>query len=160
MSHINIKLTVGILFFFLLFSPSIIMGYDGKNSDKSLDQVMMSFINAMVRKDKNTVLSFFSERIPCKWVYYEIATTKPLYVNYFYYKNLANDFKNEKGHYNHFFDEPNHYTYLSNFDRNVMWKKKGKNTFVHPESDFGTTYIKWHRVNGRWVISEMGDSGP
>ena len=84
----------------------IIMGYDGKNSDKSLDQVMMSFINAMVRKDKNTVLSFFSERIPFKWVYYEIATTKPLYVNYFYYKDLANDFKNEKGHYNHFLMSP------------------------------------------------------
>ena len=158
MRHTTVRMILGFLVFLLWLSPVICLSYDGNAGTP--DKVMISFINAMVSKDSNKVLSFFSKKTPYKWVFYEIGTTKPLYVRYISYQDLAKDFKTKTGRYHSFFDDPNGYTYQVNFKRNKMWKKKGKNTFVAPDSDFDTTYIKWKRENGQWVISEMGDSGP
>ena len=160
MRYIKINIILGLTVLFLFSSREISIGSDGKANVGSSDQAMRIFINAMASRDKNTVLSFFSEKVLCKNVFYEIGTTKPMHTGYIYFKKLATDFKNNTGYYNTFFQKPNGYTYLSNFKRNVMWKKKGDNTFVHPHSDFGTTYIKWKWVDGKWVIYEIGDTGP
>ena len=154
----TVKAILGTFVLLLMIFPIICLGYDG--NAETPDKAMMSFINAMVSKDSNKVLSFFSKKTPYKKIFYEIGTTKPLYVNYHSYQDMAKDFKSKTGAYHVFFDEPKGYTYQANFKRNEMWKKKGKSTFVAPHSDFGTTYIKWKRENGKWVISEMGDTGP
>ena len=160
MRQTRINIILGLALLLLFSSREICLGFNGKANIRSSDQAMRIFINAMASRDKNTVLSFFSEKVPCKKVFYMIGTTKPMYTGYIYYSKLAADFRNNTGYYNTFFQKPNGYTYLSNFKRNVMWKNKGNNTFVHPHSDFGTTYIKWRLIDGKWKIIELGDSGP
>lgn len=134
--------------------------YDGPAAGKDLDKTMKSFIDAMVRKDKSAVLSFFSQSSPWKYVSYEIGTVKVTGTSMVSYAVMAKDFANKKGWYGFFFHEPNGYTFQVNFQKGVMWKKKGADTFVYPQSHLDKTYIKWKQEGGKWVIQEIGETTP
>ena len=76
------------------------------------------------------------------------------------YEVMAKDFAAQKGWYGFFFNEPNGYTFRINFRQGEMWKKKGPNTFVCPQSDSGNTYVTWRQEGGKWVIQKIGETGP
>ena len=76
------------------------------------------------------------------------------------YEVMAKDFAAKQGWYGFFFDEPNGYTFRVNFRQGEMWKKKGPNTFVCPQSDSGNTYVAWKPEGGKWVIQKIGETGP
>ena len=134
---------------------------DGASAaDQGPDQAMRSFIDAMVRKDKSAVLSFFSPTSPWQYLGYEIGTNKVVANKMINYQVMATDFAAQQGWYGFFFHEPNGYTFRINFRKGEMWKKKDRNTFVCPQSDSGNTYITWKQEGGRWVIQKIGETGP
>ena len=129
-------------------------------ADQTPDQAMRSFINAVVRKDKSAILSSFSTSSPWQYIGYEIGSGKVSATKTVTYQTMASDFANRKGWYNFFFDEPNGYTFRINFRPGEMWKKKGSNTFVCPQSGSGNTYVAWRPERGKWVIEKIGETGP
>jgi hypothetical protein len=139
-------------------------GLDWRNSasaaDQGPDQAMRSFIDAVVRKDKSAILSFFSPSSPWQYVGYEIGTGKVISTKMVNYQVMTKDFAAKKGWYGFFFHEPNGYTFRVNFLGGKMWKKKGPNTFVAPDSDSGNTYVTWKPEGEKWVIQKIGETGP
>lgn len=129
-------------------------------ADQTPDQAMRSFIDAVVRKDKSAVLSFFSPTSPWQYIGYEIGSNKVVANKTISYQAMAQDFANRKGWYGFFFDEPNGYTFRINFRPGEMWEKKGRNTFVCPQSGSGNTYVAWRPEGGKWVIAKIGETGP
>lgn len=129
-------------------------------ADQTPDQAMRSFIDAVVRKDKSAVLSFFSPTSPWQYIGYEIGSNKVVANKTISYQAMAQDFANRKGWYGFFFDEPNGYTFRINFRPGEMWKIKGRNTFVCPQSGSGNTYVAWRPEGGKWVIAKIGETGP
>lgn len=129
-------------------------------ADQGPDQAMRAFIDAVVRKDKSAVLSFFSPTSPWQYVGYEIGTGKVIATKMVSYQEMAQDFASRKGWYGFFFDEPNGYTFRVNFRPGEMWKKRGPNTFVCPQSSSGNTYVVWMPQGGKWVIQKIGETGP
>jgi hypothetical protein len=129
-------------------------------ADQGPDQAMRSFIDAMVRKDKSAVLAFFSPTSPWQYMGYEIGTNKVVANKMINYQVMAKDFAAQKGWYGFFFHEPNGYTFRVNFLDGKMWKKRGPNTFVCPQSESGNTYITWKQEGGKWVIQKIGETGP
>ena len=70
------------------------------------------------------------------------------------YEVMAKDFPAKKGWYGFFFNEPNGYTFRVNFRQGVMWKKKGPNTFVCPQSwarKAGKAYLFYKPDLVAWV---------
>jgi hypothetical protein len=65
---------------------------------------------------------------------YEIGTGKVVADKMVKYEVMAKDFAAKRGWYGFFFNEPDGYTFRVNFRPGVMWKKKGPNTFVCPQS--------------------------
>jgi hypothetical protein len=129
-------------------------------ADQGPDQAMRSFIDAVVRKDKSAILSFFSPSSPWQYLGYEIGTGKVVANKMVKYEVMAKDFGAKKGWYGFFFDEPNGYTFRVNFSKGEMWKNKGPNTFVCPQSHSGNTYVTWKPEGGKWVIQKIGETGP
>jgi hypothetical protein len=129
-------------------------------ADQGPDQAMRSFIDAVVRKDKSAILSFFSPSSPWQYVGYEIGTGKVITNKMINYQVMTKDFASQKGWYGFFFNEPNGYTFRVNFQKGEMWKKRGQNTFVCPQSDSGNTYVTWKPEGGKWVIQKIGETGP
>jgi len=135
-------------------------GYGAAAAYQGPDQAMRSFIDAVVRKDKSAILSFFSPTSPWQYVGYEIGSGKVIATKTVNYSVMANDFADKKGWYNFFFDEPNGYTFRVNFRPGEMWKQKGRYTFICPQSDSGNTYVTWRPEGGKWVIQKIGETGP
>lgn len=142
------------LFIFLLFAltllPQAVPAKDG-----GPEAAMKAFIEAMVNKDSNAVLSFFPQQSTCKLIPYVIGSKTPEKVNTISYDRLKNDFANKKGWYVFFFEKPNGWTYNVEFRRGEMWRKKSGNLFAAPDSSEGHTYIKWKQEGDRWVIAEL-----
>jgi hypothetical protein len=129
-------------------------------SDQAPDQAMRAFIDAMRRKDKAAVLTFFSPTSPWQYMGYEIGTNKVVANKTINYQTMANDFAARKGWYGFFFHEPNGYTFRVNFIDGKMWKKRGPNTFVSPDSDSGRPAITWKQEGGKWVIQKITETTP
>ena len=151
---------LGIMLALILAMTGLDLSYGAAAADQTPDQAMRLFIDAMLRKDKSAILSSFSTNSPWQYVGYEIGTGKVIATKTVPYQAMAQDFANRKGWYNFFFDEPNGYTFLVNFRPGEMWKKKGRNTFVCPQSGSGNTYVAWRPEGSKWVIDKIGETGP
>jgi hypothetical protein len=151
---------IGMMLVLILAMTGLDWSYGAAAADQDPDQAMRSFIDAVVRKDKSAILSSFSPSSPWQYVGYEIGTGKVIATKTVNYQVMAKDFANQKGWYNFFFNEPNGYTFRINFRPGEMWKKKGRDTFVCPQSDSGNTYVAWRQEGGKWVIEKIGETGP
>ena len=151
---------LGIMLGLILAMTGLDWSYGAAAADQGPDQAMRSFINAVVGKDKSAILSFFSPNSSWQYVGYEIGTGKVIATKTVNYQVMTKDFANKKGWYSFFFDEPNGYTFRVNFRKGEMWKAKGRNTFVCPQSDSGNTYVAWMQEGGKWVIQKIGETGP
>jgi hypothetical protein len=151
---------LGMMLALILAVTGLNWSYGAVAADQTPDQAMRSFIDAVVRKDRSAILSSFSPSSPWQYVGYEIGTGKVMAVKTVNYQVMAKDFANRKGWYNFFFAEPNGYTFRINFLDGKMWKKRGPQTFVAPDSDSGNTYVAWRQEGGKWVITKIGETGP
>ena len=151
---------LGMVLALILAVTGLDWSYGAAAADQTPDQAMRSFIDAVVRKDKSAVLAFFSPTSPWQYIGYEIGSNKVVANQMITYQMMAQDFANRKGWYNFFFDEPNGYTFRVNFRPGEMWKKKGRNTFVCPQSGSGNTYVAWRLEGSKWVIEKIGETGP
>lgn len=150
----------GLMLALILALAGLDWSYGAAAADQTPDQAMRSFIDAVVQKDESAVLAFFSPTSPWQYIGYEIGSNKVIANKMITYQMMAKDFANRKGWYSFFFDEPNGYTFRINFRPGEMWKKKGPNTFVCPQSGSGNTYIAWRPEGGKWVITKIGETGP
>jgi hypothetical protein len=150
----------GILSALILTLSVCAWNYSAAAADQGPDQAMRSFIDAVVRRDKAGILASFSTTSPWQYLGYEIGTGKIVANRMVKYEVMAKDFAAQKGWYGFFFNEPNGYTFRINFRQGEMWKKKGPNTFVCPQSDSGNTYVTWKPEGGKWVIQKIGETGP
>jgi hypothetical protein len=151
---------LGMMVGLILAMTGLEWSYGAAAADQGPDQAMRSFIDAVVRKDKSAILSFFSPSSPWQYVGYEIGTGKVITSKMINYQVMTKDFASRKGWYGFFFDEPNGYTFRVNFLGGKMWKKRAPNTFVAPDSDSGNTYVIWKPEGGKWVIQKIGETGP
>jgi hypothetical protein len=151
---------IGMILGLILSMVGLDWGYGASATDQGPEHAMQAFIDAMVRKDKSAILSSFSPSSPWQYVGYEIGTGKVIATKMVNYQVMAKDFSSQKGWYGFFFHEPNGYTFRINFRKGEMWRKKGRDTFVCPQSDSGTPYITWKQEGGKWVIQKIGETGP
>jgi hypothetical protein len=151
---------LGIIAALILTLSVCAVNYGAAAADQGPDQAMRAFIDAVVRRDKAGILASFSTTSPWQYVGYEIGTGKIIAKKMVTYQVMAKDFAGRQGWYRFFFDEPDGYTFRINFRAGEMWKKKGPNTFVCPQSDSGNTYVTWRQEGGKWVIQRIGETGP
>jgi hypothetical protein len=156
----NRMVHLGMMLVLIFAMTGLDWSYEAAAADQGPDQAMRSFIDAVVRKDKSAILSSFSPSSPWQYVGYEIGTGKVIATKMVNYQVMTKDFASKKGWYGFFFNEPNGYTFRVNFRQGEMWKKKGRNTFVCPQSDSGNTYVAWMQEGEKWVIQKIGETGP
>jgi hypothetical protein len=150
----------GMISALILAMSGFVWDFSASAADHGPDQAMRSFIDAVVRKDKAAVLSFFSPTSPWQYLGHEIGSGKVVANRMVTYQAMTQDFAAKKGWYGFFFDEPNGYTFRVNFRKGEMWKKKGQNTFVCPQSESGNTYVTWRQEGEKWVIQKIGETTP
>jgi hypothetical protein len=128
-------------------------------SNQSPDQAMRAFIDAMVRKDASAVLSFFPRTSSWQYLAYEIGTGKLVTLKTTSVGEMRHDFAKKLGWYGFFFpiDTPG-YTFQVNFLDGKMWKMRGPNIFVAPNSDDGRPSITWKQEGERWVIEKIAET--
>ena len=106
---------LGMMLVLILALTGLDRSYGAAAADQGPDQAMRSFIDAVVRKDKSAVLSFFSPSSPWQYVGHEIGTGKVIATKMVNYPVMTKDFASKKGWYGFFFDEPNGYTFRMQF---------------------------------------------
>jgi hypothetical protein len=143
-------LLLAVLFTLALFPQGALA-----RDDRGVDAAMQGFFEAMINRNSNALLTFFSPNSNFKLIPYLIGTKTPEKLANISYDRLKHDFANKKGLYVFFFDKPNGWTYNVEFRRGERWKKKAGNIFTAPDSSDGHTYIKWKQAGDKWVIDEI-----
>ncbi|MBM4287044.1 MAG: nuclear transport factor 2 family protein [Deltaproteobacteria bacterium] len=156
----TITAIIVLIFSGLMVFTGISWSGDAPAGNKSPDQAMQAFTQAMLRKDPQRLLTFFSKDSSWKYQSYEIGSNKLIVSKQVSYADLVNDFRKKTGWYGFFFDEPNGYTFRLNFTRGERWRKEGPALFIAPQSESGRTFIQWKQEGGRWVIGVISETTP
>jgi hypothetical protein len=123
--------------------------------DRGADAAMQAFIEAMVNKNPQAVLSFFPQKSNFRLVPYEIGSKTPETPVTVSYNQLKNAFAKQGELYVFFFEQPDGWAYQVEFRRGEEWRRGPDAVFFAPQSSMNHTYIKWKQEGDQWVIAEI-----
>ena len=137
------------------FGWALLVQGAGARDDRGADAAMQGFIEAMVNKNPQAVLSFFPQRSNFRLVPYEIGSKTPETPVMVSYNQLKNAFAKKGELYVFFFEQPDGWAYQVEFRRGEMWRRGPDAVFFAPQSSMNHTYIKWKQEGDKWVVDEI-----
>jgi hypothetical protein len=128
-------------------------------SSVSLQAAMRKFINACRKKDRAAFLSLFSRVRPVSLLNPQNIGSKSHFRTVVTYSALASDINRKRGFYWEYLERGNNGdadAFVDHIGDSKMWARVKGKKFVSPGADItSSTYVRWRRESGRWVVDEI-----
>ena len=125
-------------------------------ADAKLVDAMSHFVNALRKKDSAAFLKLFSRSAP----FHDVTTiTDPAGDTLIDYATLAHDLKAKEGLYESLFDADGDSCYRDHVvdSQGKPWRWVGDGTFVPPDSDDRSVYVRWRKEQNHYVVDIIAE---